>query len=407
MNIFLTVLVMLPAGIAYAIKMQPDIRFYGAFMITLLFIPLVPIIISTLIGTGITIVSARFKHKNIIGTILGLLFFVAAMSFSFNANKFVKNFTNIAQTMIVKANAIYPLTKLYTEAVCDYNVLSLFAFLGISALLFLTYVYIVAIKYKKINTDITTHRTNSNYKMQKLKQSSVFMSLYKKELGRYLSSTLYVMNTAVGVVMLFLGIFFLIFSPDVKQLLETAEIKNMINPLSPLAVSTFMVMTCTTACSISIEGKNLWILKSAPINTRTLFAAKIAVNLVILIPSALVAAVVLNRVLDTSFVESVLLYITPIVYALFTSLLGLLVNLLFPKLDWTAEVAVIKQSMAVFVTMLSGVLSIFVPGIIIYALSAFVDMSLLVGIATLFIAIITIMIYNYLNAKGIELFNKL
>jgi ABC-2 type transport system permease protein len=181
----------------------------------------------------------------------------------------------------------------------------------------------------------------------------------------------------------------------------------MINPLSPLAVSTFMVMTCTTACSISIEGKNLWILKSAPINTRTLFAAKIAVNLVILIPSALVAAVVLNNVLDTGFVESVLLYITPIVYALFTAFLGLLVNLLFPKLDWTAEAAVIKQSMAVFVAMLSGILSILIPGIIIYALSAFVDMSLMVGMSTLFIAILTMIIYHYLNTKGIELFNKL
>jgi ABC-2 type transport system permease protein len=243
--------------------------------------------------------------------------------------------------------------------------------------------------------------------MQNLKQSSVFKSLYKKELGRYFASRLYVMNTAAGIIMLFLGIFFLIFSPEAKQLLEKPEMKDMINRLSPLAISTFMVMTCTTACSISIEGKNLWILKSAPIDTKTLFAAKIAVNLVILIPSAVLSSVILSYVLATDFIESVLLYITPIVYALFTSVLGLWINLLFPKLDWTAEVAVIKQSMAVFVTMLVGMLSILLPGIIIAALSAFVDIRLMVGISTFFVAIVTIMIYNHLSTEGVERFNRL
>lgn len=407
MNIFFTVLVMLPAGIVYAIYVQPDIRFYSIFIITLPFIPLVPILVSTAIGTGITIISTRFKHKNGIGTILGLLFFVFIMFFSFNSNKFVENFTNIAQVIVVKVNRIYPLAKIYTQAVSDYNVLSLFGFVGISAVLFLAYVYGVAIKYKKINTDIMTYKTDSNYKMRNLKQSSVFKSLYKKELGRYFSSTLYVMNTAVGVIMLFLGVFFLIFSPDAKQMLQTGEIKNMINKLSPLAISGFMAMTCTTASSISIEGKNLWILKSSPIDTKMLLSAKIAVNLVLLIPAALLSSIILSIALDINSVETILLFITPAVYAVFISVLGLLINLLFPKLNWTAEAAVIKQSLAVFVTMLIGVLSILVPVIIIFALAAFVDMSLMVVIITLFIVIITIVIYKYVNTKGVERFNKL
>ena len=45
--------------------------------------------------------------------------------------------------------------------------------------------------------------------MQSLEISSPFMALYRKELKRYFSSTIYVMNTGFGVVLLLIATVFI------------------------------------------------------------------------------------------------------------------------------------------------------------------------------------------------------
>ena len=137
-----------------------------------------------------------------------------------------------------------------------------------------------------MNTALTNHATKRNYKMQSLEISSPFMALYRKELKRYFSSTIYVMNTGFGVVLLLIAtIFIAIFGVEnLDTLVGAPGISAMISFAAPFIISTMIAISCTTASAISLEGKNLWILKSSPIKTKTIFDSKIAVNLTILLP---------------------------------------------------------------------------------------------------------------------------
>ena len=99
-----------------------------------------------------------------------------------------------------QVNSIYPLSSFYTKAVCDADFLALSIFLGISLLSFLLYSLMIGKVFKKINSSLMAGSYRVNYQMGELKQSSPLKALYKKELKRYFSSALYVLNTGFGIV---------------------------------------------------------------------------------------------------------------------------------------------------------------------------------------------------------------
>ena len=56
---------MLPAYILYITNINVDLAFHILFFITLLIIPILPIVISTIVGSIIVIISSKFKIKKL------------------------------------------------------------------------------------------------------------------------------------------------------------------------------------------------------------------------------------------------------------------------------------------------------------------------------------------------------
>lgn len=244
--------------------------------------------------------------------------------------------------------------------------------------------------------------------MKSLAVSSPLYTLYKKELRRYFSSSIYVLNTSIGMVMLLvLAIALLFVSADqLGQLVEIPELSNYLNRLAPLFVSVFVTLSCTTSSSISLEGNNIWILKSAPVPTITILLSKIAVNLTITVPIVVVSSLLLMISLDTGWMESLLLLVIPVLYACLTAMTGVLVNLKLPKLEWTNEVSVVKQSASVLVAMLIGFISLLIPVGLSLLLADLNGNLILLGIGMLILVVCGAM-YQYIQSKGELLFRAL
>ena len=128
-----------------------------------------------------------------------------------------------------------------------------------------------------------------------------------------------------------------------------------------LVFSILCVLSSTTNSAISLEGKSFWILKMLPVSLDKIFISKIMVNLTILIPTIIIGGTFFGIILHLSFIEFLFIYLTPLAYGIFASVNGLLLNITFPRFDYESEVRVIKQSMAVFLTILVGVIMVFVP----------------------------------------------
>lgn len=409
LNLFFSLMVMVPAGIVYAIKVNPGVLYYLYFLMTLLFIPLVPIIAATIIGALISWVSSRFKGSRIITLILTFVVIIAIIvgSGQINGNN-PQLLADMSAQIADQIYNLYPLTLMYVNAVCSFQFDSLVLFIGFSLISFMLFTIVLGSKYKAIHTGLTTSFSKNKYQMKSLAVSSPLYTLYKKELRRYFSSSIYVLNTSIGMVMLLVLAIALLFvsAEQLGQLVEIPELSNYLNRLAPLFVSVFVTLSCTTSSSISLEGNNIWILKSAPVPTLTILLSKIAVNLTITVPIVVVSSVLLMISLDTGWMESLLLLVIPVLYACLTAMTGVLVNLKLPKLEWTNEVSVVKQSASVLVAMLIGFISLLIPFGLSLLLSDLNGNLVLLGIGLLIIVVCGAM-YRYIQSKGELLFRAL
>lgn len=412
LNFAFLCIVMIPAGIIYSLMIPTTSYFWIKYFISFFFIPLIPIIIGAVVGSIITMIASRFKHTSLISTLLYIILICTFMVFMSTGNqKMAATFmdTEVVGKLLLKfINHTYPLAMLYGEGVCGNNILALVIFIGSSLLAFIVFVSVLGIEFKAIHTALTTTKISSNYQLGKLKGDTPLMALYKKEIRRYFSSSIYVMNTSIGSILLLLFTGSLCFV-DLKQMEDLLEIPGLsyyVSQYAPLVLSGFIVLMTTTASTISLEGKNIWILQSIPIPVKTIFLSKLMVQLVISVPAIIVGGIIMIIILPTTFIQSIIILVLPLIYTVLVGILGLIANLKYPKLDWNNEVEVVKQGMATFMSMIGGILSLLIAiggMIVIKGLNNEMKMVII----TLMMGVITTLAYSYLNTKGVEEFKKI
>ncbi|MBU3160406.1 hypothetical protein KPL37_11680 [Clostridium frigoris] len=400
MNVLFCILVMLPMGTAYGMFAHPQILFYVLWVISIFVTPLVPMTIAAALGAIISAISSKFKHTNMINIILSFVVTIGFMGASMSAGTMSGGQINIKQlaslgTMLThKMNQIYPLVSIFEKGVCQYNIIAFISFLVISVIWYFVFVKVVSIKYKAINTGLTSHQTKSNYKLKSSKVTSTFRALHRKEIKRFFSSYLYVLNVGMGAVLLLaLSITCFIFGIDkLQRLMGIPNIKGIMTNFAPFVMSGMLAMTCTTSVSLSLEGKNLWILLSAPIEAATIYRSKMAVNITLLLPVSLLSSILMKLCLKPSIMSTVWMFITPLAYVGLTSVWGIYINLKFPNFEWESEVTVIKQSIASLFGILGGMLFGFIPMVILLILPG-IDRNLIMGVITLLVIGITSILY--------------
>ena len=318
-NLIYTLLFMLPAYILYITNINVDLAFHLLFFITLLIIPILPIVISTIVGSIIVIISSKFKIKKLMQILLTIMLMIGILFLSYkleNTNTY--DLANIGKTMVEMFNKIYPLTNLYIEIINNYNIKSLLLFIFIPLLIMFIFIKIIEYNFIDINNALIKESVKSNYKMKELKQNGILLTLYKKEIKKYFSSVNYVLNTGIGSILLTLSVISLV----------------MFIKYGPIIFGCFCLLSCTTHPSISLEGKNVWILKSSPIKPIEIFISKIMVNLTILIPTILINMTILSIYLKTSFKTYILSLIIPILCSIFTSIMGIILNCFFINYEY-------------------------------------------------------------------------
>lgn len=401
-NFVFVLIIMLPMMAAYGILVRPELQFYIYSVLTVFFIPLIPIIIASVLGTILTYISMRFRNSHIIYMVFAFLLLLTFIIMPFFLMDSDEALVEISKAISDRINAIYPLAMLYSKAVLDYNLLSVIIFVTISVVAFSLYSLGVGKIFIKINTVIMTGRYKADYKLGDLKKSSPLMALYRKELKRYFTSSVYVINTGFGVVILLLASIVLPFV-DLNALAADMQITGIIQNIIPIFITFCIATSCTTMASVSIEGKNLWIIKSLPISTFKIFLSKILVNLTILAPTVF-ASILLGITLRLPLINGLLVVFAAVSYSIFISLYGLVINLSFPNLSWTTEAVIVKQSTASMISVFSGIAITAIQFALLTVIGNFI-LSNLIFLCLLWL--LNILLYKRLMGTGIRQFEKL
>jgi len=406
--------------ITFAIVFFPTMAIYEIYNVTtvslwllaiptFILVPLLPITISSFLSYLFGFITPKLKYKNIIIILFSLISLITIMTISMSASSLEENPGQFVH--LIKNNILFvPGIFVYSGMV--ENIFNFLIFAGLSIIPFIGFIYLIGKTYLRTNARSNSSYVNKNFKMTTIKTTSQNKALIKKEIKRYFGSPMYVLNTIVGPILATIMLFSMYFNFGTDLLGEMgadAEAKNII-VLIFTGIFTFMLgITSTTAASISIEGKQFWILKSLPVSEKQVFKAKAFINLMITIPFIIIDVILAFILFDLNIFQGLFMLVLPSMAALFMSYMGLYINLLFPRFDYESDVKAVKQSLSVIVTMFAGftcmglIVGLGVIGIIVLesTLAAFI-LPLVggVSIAVIFVALTYthgVKIYKRLN----------
>jgi ABC-2 type transport system permease protein len=95
-----------------------------------------------------------------------------------------------------------------------------------------------------------------------------------------------------------------------------------------------------------------------------------------------------------------------LLYCIMSPILGILINLYFPKLEWTTQVAVVKQSASVLVATLAAMITLAVP-IVLFVLIRPANVNAFLASASAILVVINVLLVKALKTIGVKKFNEL
>ena len=412
-------LLLIPLAISY-LRWAESISwtFYLTTIIMLFILPIIPIVLSCIIGTITTALASRFKFKNlaqvVATTIMLLGIFYISMNFDGFLNDVAKHATSI-NDLITK---IYYPAGVYAKLATDFNVIDLLIFVGVNILIYIVTILILSKFYFKINSRLkkvtSTKKTNINKLM--IKRNSPTKSLIKKELTTFFKTPVFIVNAGFGLVLfiaaaILVSIKFddavlMLSEPDKFNLAKDLIIDN-VSLIVFILIAMAGFMTSITNSVISLEGKNISILKSLPLKAKTILMSKIYSSLVITTPPILVGDLILFIRFRMSIIEMFLLLLLSILIPLTSHFIGIIVNLKYPKLDWENTSEVVKQSTSSFVAVMIGMVLLVAFSFIAFKLIGIIPAILILLLVTVLFIIIDSILYLYLNKTGTKQFNNL
>ena len=405
---------MLPVIVAYAIRVDVDWTFYLTSFFMILLLPVIPIVISCIIGVITSGLSSRFKYKNLVQIIITTIFFVGLMYVSLNLQDIIKRLTENASSLNEIITKIYYPAGAFVNLVTDFKVVDLLIFIGINVGLFALIVFLISKIYFKINS--RTKSISVVYKKDyKVKTNSVMNALIKKEWKRFTNSPVFITNAGLGLVLylimcILVAVNFDMFSGLIASQgfkITEAEVVKYIPIVSVALIAGGSFLTSITSSMISLEGKSFNILKSLPVSTSKLILAKVLSAVLVMLPFIFIGNAILFIKYDFTILQMLLVLAVSVILPLISELIGIIMNLKYPKMDAESDVEVVKQStsatISVFVGM--GLLGLTLYGLFKFLKMYGTDMTLL--IITGIYAVILGLLLLYMKNKSVEEFNSI
>ncbi len=352
-----------------------------------LLIPMLPIVLVSFLSLLIARLTARLRHKNLFNIIIMVGIMIAYMLFSFTSVSSEDVNPLLAQASALEGlSAIYSPLRWFVNSVHQQSWLDLLFLFGSHAGIFTLFLFVVSKLAIKTNQWGQVVITKSNKKGYKVASSSLLKTLVNKEFRKFFASPLYALNCGVGIVIMLVFAVMSLFSRhafgDFMPLLAQEGI-SVAFPIIIL-VGFCVAMTYTPAISLSLEGKNMWIIKSMPVKAVTIMWGKILYNLLMIVPTSILAIILMSIGLGINLWDIAALLGWTISFSVSISLFDACLNLLFPKITFTNETEVVKQSIAALFAIFGGFFLLALNGVPYFMLTPLIGSPLaivvLVGI---------------------------
>lgn len=419
---------LLPLVIVYGVKSNGAFLYYLYGLILLLVLPIIPLSVASFIIMILMTFTNVGRHKDklkILGGIgamfLGILFNLWMQKIGISMNnpqKMLEMMQSGNNSLLTVSNKLFPGTSVAAKALILSNdiqgFINLLMFLGIAILVIFVFLALGEKLYFKgvIGISESTSKgkemTSKELKKSVIKNSQI-IALTAKELKILFRTPIYFINC---ILMNFLWPVFILIplftQPEmmnnIRAISTFAKDPNLAGLIIGVSLASSLFLSSSngiTSTSISREGKNLFICKYIPVSYATQLTAKLLSGIIMSTISMIVMIFVAILLIRPPIYLPIAILILSLPTIIFISIVGILIDLNFPKLNWDNEVKAVKQNFNVFITLLFGVI---LAAAIVFIVLNFKNYAFTVSILlSLILAVIDLILFKFTMIKGTKI----
>lgn len=351
-NLLFALLVTLPGTAVLFIMDGFSIAVLGVTLAGMLFSPLLPMAVAIALSTLLTALTARFRYKNVLQILLGILLFLGVMiaSFSFSFSASSQETVDMSAVYSMLVGKIY-LPALLIDKTLSGDVWGIFAFIGISLAAAAAFVLIVVLCFERVHEALSARAAGVKYTAQSVRGGSAFSALVKREFKRLFTASGYLLNALSGTLLLLIAAIALLFIEPGTLFADAEEqISLSLFAYAGAGFAFFCIgMSNPAASALSLEGKSREQLFVLPLSAKRILLAKALPTFVCNAPVGLLFSVIFCVKFEADLLCWIFTPLSALLFAAFCALGGIFLNYKFPKYDWTNPTMVAKNSIPVMI----------------------------------------------------------
>lgn len=352
-------LIMIPCIVVYAIY-SPSVRGIVGSCITVAFLPIISTALASGVGYLVALLSKKLKKNSFVTVGISLVFLLA---YFLGYNSIFENLEAFLEKVQESGNVSDMPFLYYIGSAALLNPVSVLVIIAAAITLAVIAYFFISRSYVGIATNNSAEK-RTTYKGEKFKQKGVLWALVVKELRKFISSATYMLNSGIGLLFsvglsayaVFNRKLILGFAAQFATESSEYPFAAIIVPLVIVALVFMTSMNTMSSCSLSLEGGNLWIIKTIPISAQTALLSKAFPQILLSTPPMLISSILLIIATGAPFEYWIFIILTPILANAFTAFFGVVINVAFPKFEFDNETQPIKQSLSVFIVMMGTML---------------------------------------------------
>lgn len=369
--------ILVPSYTAYAQYTSVSIFFYLVAAVSILFLPVYPLVLSTLITILVMRFVPFFKNRDRFNMIGGIIIFIIAMSFSFYTQSISASDSEAMMRLLLEGNdsmlsiysIIFPSLPFFARAMVQGDILQFLIAISIPVIALCILMTLGKFLYFKgaigFGETASSHKTISKQELEKTSQTkNKLLSYVIKEMKLLIRTPVYFLN-CISICIIMPAVFVLLpmltgnsSSMDFQTLFAMLDPSiNLVPHMMLIGIGTgfFLgTMNSISATAISREGSSLMYMKYIPMAYKDQIHAKSLCGICLGILTILLTIISLMLVLPLPLHYYGIIFVCGSITTIFGNELGIIFDVLHPKLVWEQEAAAVKQNMGAMLVMFSG-----------------------------------------------------
>lgn len=377
---FIILIFFLPMLTVYGIKDGSGVLYYIYMILSLILVPVFPLVIASIISMLIMRYSSKFKNRDRFNMIAGILSLVVALGFNFGIQYLTNRFTGDSNMVIGDISDlpmfkiiswVFPTSRFATEGILNYQsfsgLVNMLILLVVTVLSFGLFYILGNLLYFKgvigISESKATRKALSKEEMEKGSiRKPILFSYALKELKLILRTPVYFLNCVLISLIYPLFILFPILMGSGEDEAEMESLLSMLKGFDRGALLLGIVgvgflmgsINIIASTAISREGKNLYFMKYVPVPYMTQIYAKIVSAFYVEAAALLIFYGIVFYLFRIDLIFFVLSLIIVFLSSLVINQIGIFLDITWPKLNWDTEQKAVKQNFNSVIHMFLG-----------------------------------------------------